>query len=125
MDAPGSSTDHDLIVVHTAFPDAHVLMLRGTANAHAHEDLEKDLARAVGTGHRLIVDLTALEHGDENLLGLLIGARRTHGVELIGPLSPSFQHRLDTAGIAHWFTIHPTLATALTPSHNTATRRPS
>ncbi|MER8261766.1 hypothetical protein [Streptomyces albidoflavus] len=58
---------------------------------------------------------TSLEHGDENLLGLLIDARRTHGVELIGPLSPSFQRRLYTAGVTHWFTIHPALATALTP----------
>ncbi|MFJ4675680.1 anti-sigma factor antagonist [Kitasatospora sp. NPDC088783] len=113
MNEPGSSTDHDLLVIHAPFPNAYVLMLRGSAAGRACEDLEDDLARATATGLPLVVDLAALAFGDENLLGLLIKARQAGGVELVGPLSPSFQRRLDTAGVTAWFTIHPTLSAAL------------
>ncbi|MEU0759353.1 STAS domain-containing protein [Streptomyces microflavus] len=113
MTTPGSSTDHDLIVVHAPFPGAYVLMLRGTADVCACEDLEDDFARATRSGLPLIVDLGALEFGDENLLGLLINARRAESAELVGPLSPSFRRRLDTTGVTAWFTVHPTLGAAL------------
>ncbi|MFJ3819424.1 STAS domain-containing protein [Streptomyces sp. NPDC090056] len=106
-------TDHGLTVLHARFPSAYVLTLRGTADMFTAEDLDVDFAAATTTGPRLVVDLGALEYGDETLLGLLLDAHRTHGVELVGPLSPSFQRRLDTTGITGWFTIHPTLTSAL------------
>ncbi|MER8267972.1 STAS domain-containing protein [Streptomyces griseus] len=114
MDDPGSTTSHALHVVHAPFPGAYVLTLRGTADVTTCAALEDDFATATATGLRLIVDLAALEHGDESLLGLLINAHRTTGIELVGPLSPSFRRRLDTAGITGWFTIRPTLTAALT-----------
>ncbi|WP_282202119.1 STAS domain-containing protein [Kitasatospora fiedleri] len=100
-------------MVHAPFPTAYVLTLRGTVDANAGEDLEADFARATSCGLRLIVDLGSLEHGDETLLGLLLDARPTGGLDLVGPLSPSLQRRLHTAGLADWFTIQPTLTAAL------------
>ncbi|MFD4543595.1 STAS domain-containing protein [Streptomyces bauhiniae] len=113
MNGPSSHIHDGLLVLHAPFPSAYVLTLRGTVNAIAGEDLEDDFARAADSGLPLIVDLGALEFGDETLLGHLITARRTAGIELVGPLCPSFQRRLDTAGVTNWFTIHPSLAAAL------------
>ncbi|MFD7734220.1 anti-sigma factor antagonist [Kitasatospora phosalacinea] len=113
MTGPGRVEWHDLLVVHARFPTAYVLMLRGTADASAGEDLEAHFAWAAASGLRLIADLGALEFGDEILLGLLVNTRRAGGLDLVGPLSPSFRRRLHTAGLADWFTIHPTLTAAL------------
>ncbi|MFJ9352521.1 STAS domain-containing protein [Streptomyces sp. NPDC101237] len=113
MNDPVSGSNHDLLVVHALFPEAYVLTLRGTADVRACEVLEDDFARATGAGLPLIVDLAALAFGDETLLGLLVSARRAGGVELVGPLSPSFQRRLDIAGVGTWFIVHPTLSAAL------------
>ncbi|MEU6807922.1 anti-sigma factor antagonist [Streptomyces sp. NPDC046831] len=98
--------------MHTPFPTAYVLSHR--SNASAGEDLEADFAWATASALRLIVDFGALEFGDDALLGLLINARRTGGLDLVGPLSPSFQRRVHTAGLSAWFTVHPTLTAALT-----------
>lgn len=103
----------DLLVLHALFPGAYVLTLRGTADATCGEGLEHVFARAAATGRRLIVDLAALEFGDEYLLGPLIEACRANGLELVGPLSPSVRHRLEITGITDLFTIHPTLSAAL------------
>lgn len=102
-----------LLVLHAPFPNAYVLTLRGTADTVTSEGLEHDFAPAADSGLPLIMDLGALKFGDETLLGHLITAHRSDGVELVGPLSPSFQRRLNRTGVTHWFTIHPTLAAAL------------
>ncbi|WP_406251917.1 STAS domain-containing protein [Streptomyces cyaneofuscatus] len=102
-------------VVHAPFPHAYVLTLRGTADTASSDRLEDDFARATASGLPLIVDLGALEFGDETLLGLLLNARRTTGVELVGPLSPALQRRLDITGVTPWFALHPNLTTALQP----------
>ncbi|MFD8117887.1 STAS domain-containing protein [Streptomyces microflavus] len=103
-----------LLVLHATFPGAYVLTLRGGADRTTIDALEDDFALASESGLPLIVDLGTLTFGNEELLGLLIGARRTCDVTLIGPLSASFRRRLDTAGITAWFTVHPTLTAALT-----------
>ncbi|MEV7673019.1 anti-sigma factor antagonist [Streptomyces sp. NPDC088752] len=113
MNGQTDELDRDLIVAHARFPGAYVLILRGTADMFTAEDLDVDFAAATMTGLRLVVDLGALEHGDETLLNLLLDAHRARGVELVGPLAPGFRRRLDTAGIADWFTVRPTLTCAL------------
>ncbi|MFQ6144644.1 STAS domain-containing protein [Streptomyces seoulensis] len=113
MNGPSGDSHDGLDVLHAPFPGAYVLTLRGSADIVTADGLEDDFARATGSGLPLIVDLVALTFGDETLLGLLINARQDAGVELVGPLSPTFQRRLDTAGLTAWFTIHPTLSTAL------------
>ncbi|MFB6635344.1 anti-sigma factor antagonist [Streptomyces sp. NPDC056362] len=108
-----SSTHHSLFVVHSPLPDRYVLMLRGIADSCAAEDLEDDFALATDTRLPLVVDLAALEFGDEALLGLLLHAQEAGSVTLVGPICDSFQRRLDTAGVTTLFTICPTLADAL------------
>ncbi|MFF5638443.1 STAS domain-containing protein [Streptomyces sp. NPDC012825] len=114
MDDPAGPSFRGLRIVHTAHPGAHVLALHGTADASTTDGLEDDFLYATAYGPRLIVDLSGLLYGDETLLGLLLHARRFHDVDLAGPLAPGFQRRLQTGGVAAWFTIHPTLAAALT-----------
>ncbi|MFD7853411.1 STAS domain-containing protein [Streptomyces microflavus] len=109
-----------LLVVHATLPSAYVLTLRGRADLTTSEALEGDFARATESGLPLIVDLGALTFGNEELLGLLIGARRTCGVTLVGPLSPSFRQRLDTVGVTAWFTVRPTLTAALTTGRSSS-----
>ncbi|MFC7795361.1 hypothetical protein [Streptomyces cinereoruber] len=97
MNGQNSGPERELTVVHARFPGAYILMLRGTADRFTSEDLEIDFAAATLAGLRLVVDLGALEYGDEHLLYLLIDARLTSGIELVGPLSPSLKRRFDTA----------------------------
>ncbi|MYV70251.1 anti-sigma factor antagonist [Streptomyces sp. SID2131] len=113
MDDGAGPAPRDLCIAHTVHPGAYLLTLHGTADAHTTEGLEDDFGYATAYGPRLVVDLSALTHGDETLLGLLVHARRFHDVELVGPLTPRFQRRLETAGVTAWFTVHPTLAAAL------------
>ncbi|MER5813877.1 hypothetical protein [Streptomyces californicus] len=54
--------------------------------------------------------LTSLAHLDHTL-----NAHQTSGLALVGPLSHTFQRRLNTAGVTDLFTTHPTLDAALTP----------
>ncbi|MFD6826646.1 STAS domain-containing protein [Streptomyces sp. NPDC060085] len=115
MNDPAGNTHHGLLVLHAPFRDAYVLTLRGIADGSTRASLADDFARAADTGLPLIVDLAALEFGDENLLGLLLDAYRGGGLTLVGPLSSSFARRLDIAGLLTLFTIHPTLAAALKP----------
>ncbi|MGW9436918.1 STAS domain-containing protein [Streptomyces sp. NPDC055607] len=113
MDDPAGPSSRDLRIVHTAHPGAHVLALHGRADASTTDGLEDDFLYATAYGPRLVVDLSGLLYGDETLLGLLVQAQKFHDVELVGPLVPSFQRRLDITGVAAWFTVHPTLTAAL------------
>ncbi|RSN53999.1 anti-sigma factor antagonist [Streptomyces sp. WAC 04229] len=88
-------------------------MLRGTVDFTTTDGLDVDFARAAATGLPLVVDLGGLRFGNAELLALLISARPAPGVALVGPLSPSFQRRLDITGATTLFDIHPTLSAAL------------
>ncbi|MEW1906209.1 hypothetical protein [Streptomyces sp. NPDC086147] len=96
--------------MHARFPGAYVLILRGTAGRFTSEDLEIDFTAATLAGLRLVVDLDALEYGGKHLLYLLIDARLTSGIKLVGPLSPSLKRRFDTAGVTTRFTLTSALA---------------
>ncbi|WP_435190672.1 STAS domain-containing protein [Streptomyces sp. bgisy126] len=113
MDGEAGPSDHDLLITHTAHPGAYVLTLSGAADNCATGTLEADFVYAAAFGPRLVVDLSALTFGNGTLLSLLVHARVSHDVELVGPLAPGFQRRLDTTGTTGWFTVHPTLAAAL------------
>ncbi|MFG3041834.1 STAS domain-containing protein [Streptomyces sp. NPDC048330] len=113
-----SGTDHSLLIVHSPLTDSYVLTLRGIADSRASEDLKADFARATDSRLPLVVNLAALQFGDEALLGLLLNAHQAGGVTLVGPICDSFQRRLDTAGVTTWFTICPTLNDALDRSGN-------
>ncbi|MER7760195.1 hypothetical protein [Streptomyces sp. NPDC097619] len=116
MSDPIDGFGEGLLVLHATFPGAYVVTLRGVADWNMPESLLRDhFTRAADTGLRLVVDLGALEYGSEELLGLLLDARRAGGLELVGPLGDSFRGRLDRAGVTAWFTIHPTLTAALHP----------
>ncbi|MFE5829280.1 STAS domain-containing protein [Streptomyces sp. NPDC056488] len=114
MDDAAGSASRELRITHSVHPGTYLLTLSGTADSSTTENLEDDFIYATAYGPRLVVDLSRLIYGDETLLGLLVHARRFHDVELVGPLTPAFQRRLDTAGVTTWFTIHPTLTAALT-----------
>ncbi|MEV7673018.1 STAS domain-containing protein [Streptomyces sp. NPDC088752] len=111
MDDAAGSASRELRITHTVHPGAYLLTLSGTADSHTTDGLEDDFAYATAYGPRLVVDLSGLIHGDETLLGLLLHARRFNDVELVGPLTPAFQRRLDTTSVTTWFTIRPTLTT--------------
>ncbi|MFI5721489.1 anti-sigma factor antagonist [Streptomyces cyaneofuscatus] len=106
------SDDHGLRIQHTLFPTAYLLRLLGDMDSTSY-GLADAFSHAAGWGLPLIVDLSALGFGDAELLGHLLSAHQGPGLTLVGPLSGSFQRRLDTAGVAHVFTIRPTLAAAL------------
>ncbi|MFE6918816.1 STAS domain-containing protein [Streptomyces rubiginosohelvolus] len=106
-------SDRGLRISHTAYPTAYLLRLRGNALPAAGRNLAAAFDCAAGWGLPLIVDLSALDFGDEELLGHLVDARRTSGVTLVGPLSDSFRRRLETAGVTALFTIHLDVAAAL------------
>ncbi|MER5882109.1 STAS domain-containing protein [Streptomyces sp. NPDC001910] len=116
MQKPGGDADSPLHIVDARFPHAYVLTLHGCTDNSTSDLLDgafTDVAAAAGAG-ALVVDLGGLEFGDETLLGLLLNARKTRDVHLVGPLSPTFQRRLDTTDTTRVFTIHPTLTHALT-----------
>lgn len=117
MDPTGWDTEpsEDLTVLEAPFhhPTAQVLVLRGAASFSDNEQLEAAFTRAAASHHPLIVDLAGLDFGDDTLLGLLLNARHTNKVILVGPLCPSFLHRLHRTGTDHIFDIRPTLTDAL------------
>ncbi|MFB8029335.1 MULTISPECIES: anti-sigma factor antagonist [unclassified Streptomyces] len=115
MDAPGDDIEDGLSVLGVTFhgPDAYVLTLRGITGPGDSGVLEEAFARATVAARPLIVDLGALEFGDESLLGILLHARLSHRTVLVGPLSASFSRRLAVTGTTTVFTIHPTLTQAL------------
>ncbi|MCT6781890.1 MULTISPECIES: STAS domain-containing protein [Streptomyces] len=109
----GDAGDPGLRILHTVYPTAYLLRLRGNTLPATRGDLAAAFDSAAAWGLALIVDLSALDFGDEELLGHLINARRTSGITLVGPLSDSFRRRLDTAGVSALFTIQPNVAAAL------------
>ncbi|MGW9302153.1 STAS domain-containing protein [Streptomyces cyaneofuscatus] len=101
------------MVQHTLYPAAYVLRLEGNADPTTRDVLATAFSLAANWSLPLIVDLSALDFGDEELLGHLIYAHQTSGLTLIGPISDLFQRRLDTTGLATLLTIRPTLTAAL------------
>ncbi|WP_392897404.1 hypothetical protein [Streptomyces sp. LN699] len=95
-----------------AHPPARLLVLRGAVDCWDEAELRATFTRAL-TADRLplIVDLGALLHADESLLGLLLAARDR--VHLIGPLGHSLAHRLDVTGTRDVFRVHADLTAAL------------
>ncbi|MFJ7527934.1 anti-sigma factor antagonist [Streptomyces griseus] len=102
-----------LLILHTLYPTAYVMVLRGNTSPTTSGDLDAAFRHAADSGLPLIVDLAALDFGDVELLGHLIHAHRTAGLQLVGPLSPLFQQRLDTTGTTTLLTVQPTLSAAL------------
>lgn len=115
MDQPGATADDHLTVLGTRFhsPDAYVLVLRGIAGLDNAEKLDNAFTQAIATGCPLVVDLAALSFADEMLLGLLITARKSRQVILVGPVAPVFRKRLATTGTEGLFTIELSLTQAL------------
>ncbi|MEU5137408.1 anti-sigma factor antagonist [Streptomyces californicus] len=110
------SDHHGLRIQHTLYPAAYLLRLTGDTPPTGHE-LAATFHHAAEWELPLIVDLSALGFGDEELLRHLLHAHRA-GLTLIGPISDSFQRRLDTTGVTDLFTIRPTLDAALdSPGH--------
>ncbi|MFD5199214.1 anti-sigma factor antagonist [Streptomyces sp. NPDC058375] len=107
--APGQS----LLILEAVFrdPDFYVLTLRG-ASCDDEGGVQAAFTRAMLSKLPLIVDLGALHFGDETLLGHLIKALSRCPVLLVGPLSASFQRRLDTTGADALFIVLPTLSDA-------------
>ncbi|MFF5775171.1 anti-sigma factor antagonist [Streptomyces californicus] len=105
------SDHHSLRIQHTLYPAAYLLRLIGDTHPTSHE-LAAAFQHADAWALPLIVDLSALGFGDEELLRRLLHAHRT-GLTLIGPISDSFQRRLDTTGVTDLFTVRPTLDAAL------------
>ncbi|MFD8061950.1 hypothetical protein ACFXA0_24315 [Streptomyces cyaneofuscatus] len=103
----------NLQVQHTLYPAAYVLRLQGDTGPTTSDALATAFSLAADWSLPLIVDLSALGSGDDELLGHLINAHQTSGLTLIGPISDAFQRRLDTVGLSTLFTIRPTLAAAL------------
>ncbi|MFJ8251273.1 STAS domain-containing protein [Streptomyces sp. NPDC094466] len=108
-----SSVVGGLEIAHYRVRGAYVLVLRGAADIADDPELEDAFIHAMVSGLPLIVDLSELSFGDEELLGHLIHAQRATEFALVGPITPAFQRRLDTTGTTALFTIHPDLTTAL------------
>ncbi|MER7857240.1 STAS domain-containing protein [Streptomyces bacillaris] len=104
-----------LLIQHTQYPTAYVMVLRGATGPAAYHQLDAAFRRAAASGLPLIVDLAALDFADEELLSHLLHAHQTSGLQLVGPLSAPVQRRFHVTGAATLFTIHPDLAAALTP----------
>lgn len=94
-------------------PPAYVIELRGEADLFTHHLLEETFTRARHSRLPVIVDLSALDYGDELLLALLLSARSSQCVALAGPICPAFRRRLDTTGALAAFDTFPDLAAAL------------
>ncbi|MFB8384558.1 anti-sigma factor antagonist [Streptomyces rubiginosohelvolus] len=107
------SNHHGLRIQHTVYPEAYLLRLLGDTHPTTSLGLADAFNRAIGWGLPLIVDLSALDFGGEELLGHLINAHHEADLNIIGPISDNFQRRLDTTGASELFTIRPTLAAAL------------
>ncbi|WP_327270768.1 anti-sigma factor antagonist (plasmid) [Streptomyces sp. NBC_01218] len=115
MDPDTGATDA-LVVLDVPFQRPrphHVLTLRGST-ACGDAELEAAFDRVTRAGVPLIVDLAGLVFGSELLLGLLLAARHTTTLILVGPVCGSFQRRLRTTGTLHVFDVRPTLTEALT-----------
>lgn len=108
-----ASQESQIFSSHVEQPSAEVLTLRGAMGAWNLRELRESFARPTTSGPPLIVDLHALTYGDEYFLGLLLDAYARGRLLLVGPLAPSFQHRLEETGTYSLFTICPTLEDAL------------
>ncbi|MEU5372493.1 STAS domain-containing protein [Streptomyces sp. NPDC005951] len=109
----GHGDEPGLQILHTVYPTAYLLSLRGSTDPTTALRVAEAFDRAAHWSLPLIVDLSGLGFGDEELLGYLMTAHQTTGLTLVGPLSDSFQRRLHTTGLTALFTIHPTLDAAL------------
>ncbi|MEU5137428.1 anti-sigma factor antagonist [Streptomyces californicus] len=110
------SYHHGLRIQHTLYPTAYLLRLAGDTDSTGSE-VAAAFHHAAAWELPLIVDLSALGFGDGELLRHLLHAYQD-GLTLVGPVSDSFQHRLDTTGVTDLFTIRPTLHAALdSPGH--------
>ncbi|MFD3973223.1 hypothetical protein [Streptomyces cyaneofuscatus] len=108
-----SSVVGRLEIAHHRVRGAYVLVLRGATDIACDSELEDAFIHAMVGGLPLIVDLSELSSGDEELLGHLINAQRATEFALVGPVTPGFQRRLETTGTTALFTVHPDLTTAL------------
>lgn len=115
MDAPGVPAEHALLILEAPFtdPPAHVLTVRGVIGIEDEEELTGAFARATASGDPIIIDLAALSHDDELLLGLLLTAQRACRLILVGPLPPLFVQRLDRTCTHDLFSVQPSLTRAL------------
>nr|WP_185907065.1 anti-sigma factor antagonist [Streptomyces sp. WAC04770] len=104
-----------LLIQHTQYPTAYVMVLRGATGPAAYHQLHAAFRHAAASGLPLIVDLAALDFADEELLSHLLHAHQTSGLQLVGPLSSPVQRRFNVTGAATLFTVHPDLTTALVP----------
>ncbi|PWS48026.1 anti-sigma factor antagonist [Streptomyces sp. ZEA17I] len=104
-----------LLIQHTQYPTAHVIVLRGATGPAAGHQLDAAFRRAAASGLPLIVDLAALDFADEELLSHLLHAHQTSGLQLVGPLAGPVQRRFHVTGAATLFTLLPNLAAGLTP----------
>ncbi|MEU0984065.1 anti-sigma factor antagonist [Streptomyces griseus] len=102
-----------LQILHTVYPAAYLLRLRGNTDPTTDLLVAEAFDRAAHWSLPMIVDLSGLDYGNEEFLSHLMTAHQTTGLALVGPLSDSFQRRLDTTGLTTLFTIHPTLDAAL------------
>ncbi|MFI5721482.1 hypothetical protein [Streptomyces cyaneofuscatus] len=90
-----------LTVQHTLYPAAYVLRLEGNADPTTSDALATTFSLAANWSLPLIVDLSALDFGDEELLGHLIYAHQTSGLTVMGPISDPFQRRHGPRHPAH------------------------
>ncbi|MFJ5890280.1 hypothetical protein [Streptomyces californicus] len=109
----GHGDEPGLQIQHTVYPAAYLLCMRGNTDPATGWLVAEAFDRAAHWSLPLIVDLSELDYGNAELLGHLMTAHQTTGLTLVGPLSDSFQRRLDTTGLTTLFTIHPTLDAAL------------
>jgi len=103
----------DVVTTQLGSPRVFVISLRGEADLFSHPRVEETFTRAGESGLPVVVDLSALVYGDELLLGLLLKARFSGELALVGPICDSFRRRLSITGTESAFDTHATLREAL------------
>ncbi|WP_432101324.1 STAS domain-containing protein [Streptomyces sp. WAC 04229] len=95
-------------------PNACVLALLGSTGTWSTPVLRQAFHDAEATRRPLVVDLSALDFGDEVLLGLLLEAHTSpQGLVLLGPVTGTFARRLQRTGADQIFNTQNTLSLAL------------
>jgi anti-anti-sigma regulatory factor len=83
----------------------HAVALHGTIGLRDAAGLSEQLAQALATQNRVVVDATGLEHADFSLLQVLAAARKSavgagRSMRLVAPASGTLAQLIARAGLA-------------------------
>ncbi|MDJ0344081.1 STAS domain-containing protein [Streptomyces sp. H10-C2] len=93
--------------------DAHVIVLRGILDWRTEEFLRDAIEHARRSHRRLVVDLSGVSYANIDVLALFLAARTSPGLSFTAPVPEPIAKLLDTTGTTEVFTVHATLADAL------------